>query len=130
VVAPIFLLMIFGIIEFGRMVMVQQILTNSSREGARIGVLDSSAEADVKQKVIDHASAGRVTLSPDDITVIAIDGESPYAEKTYAAADYGDSIEVTVSVPFNQVSWLPSSFFGNSDTTLSATTVMRRETVP
>ena len=33
-VAPLFLLFLFGMIEFGRMVMVQQVLTNASREGA------------------------------------------------------------------------------------------------
>jgi Flp pilus assembly protein TadG len=78
VVAPVFFLMIFGMIEFGRMVMVQQILTNASREGARLGVLDNINESDVIQTVIDYTS---------------------------------------------------SSFFGNSDKDLTATTVMRRETV-
>lgn len=34
-VAPIFVLLLFGMLEFGRMVMVQQILTNATREGAR-----------------------------------------------------------------------------------------------
>ena len=37
VVAPVFLLLVFGMIEYGRMVMVYQILTNASREGARVG---------------------------------------------------------------------------------------------
>ncbi len=40
IVAPIFFLLIFGMIEFGRVVMVQQLLTNASREGARLGVLN------------------------------------------------------------------------------------------
>ena len=42
VVAPIFLLLVFGMIEYGRMVMVQQVLTNASREGARCAVLDGA----------------------------------------------------------------------------------------
>lgn len=33
--APVFVLLLFGMIEFGRMVMVQQMLTNATREGAR-----------------------------------------------------------------------------------------------
>ncbi len=41
VVAPVFFLLVFGMIEFGRAIMVQQILTNASREGARVAVLDS-----------------------------------------------------------------------------------------
>ena len=39
IVAPLFILLVFGMIEFGRMVMVQQVLTNASREGARLAVL-------------------------------------------------------------------------------------------
>lgn len=128
VVAPVFFLMIFGMIEFGRMVMVQQILTNASREGARLGVLDNIVESDVVQTVVGYASSGRVNVTSGDVTVVAIDDVTG-AEKPYASSDYGDSIEVTVTVPFGQVSWLPSSFFGNSNKDLTATTVMRRETV-
>ncbi len=40
IVAPVFFLLVFGMIEYGRMVMVEQVLTNASREGARVGVLD------------------------------------------------------------------------------------------
>ena len=40
VVSPILFLMIFGMIEYGRMIMVQQILTSATREGARMAGLD------------------------------------------------------------------------------------------
>ncbi len=32
IVAPVFFLLVFGMIEYGRMVMVQQVITNASRE--------------------------------------------------------------------------------------------------
>ncbi len=35
IVAPLFFMLVFGCIEFGRALMVQQILTNASRVGAR-----------------------------------------------------------------------------------------------
>ena len=41
-VAPVLFLIVFGMIEFGRMVMVQQVITNASREGARVAVLDGA----------------------------------------------------------------------------------------
>ena len=47
-VAPVFLLMVLGMLEIGRVLMVQQILTNASREGARRAVLDGATAADVK----------------------------------------------------------------------------------
>ena len=42
VVAPVFFLLVFGMIEYGRMVMVQQIIVNAAREGCRAAVLDGS----------------------------------------------------------------------------------------
>jgi len=47
VVAPIFLLMVFGIVEIGRGLMVQQLLTNASRVGARRAVMLSASNSDV-----------------------------------------------------------------------------------
>lgn len=125
-VAPVFFLMIFGMIEFGRMIMVQQVLTNASREGARLAVLDDTTASEVTTAVDNYLSAGRV--SGADIELVAIDDQTQ-TEKPFEQSDYGDSIRVSVRVGFDQVSWLPSSFFGNSGRNLAATTIMRRETV-
>ena len=46
-VAPIFFALILGIIEFGRMLMVQQILVNAAREGARASILPGETDAQV-----------------------------------------------------------------------------------
>jgi len=117
VVAPLFFLLIFGMIEFGRMVMIQQILTNASREGARVAVLDGATTAEVTSAVEEYMVTASV--SGTDISV------SPNPPDS---AGYGEPVTVSVSVPFDQVSWLPSPMFLGGNT-LSATTVMRRETV-
>jgi len=49
IVAPVFLLMVFGMIEYGRMVMVQQIITNAPREGARTAVLAGATTSSVNR---------------------------------------------------------------------------------
>jgi Flp pilus assembly protein TadG len=126
IIAPLFFLLVFGMIEFGRMVMVQQILTNASREGARKAVLDGSTTADVVNTVVKNLSDAKITATTSNIT---INPSNP------ATANYGDPITVTISIPFSQVSWLPApmmlSFLpnGQTDITLTAATVMRRETV-
>ena len=56
-VAPVFFLLVFGMIEYGRMVMVQQILTNASREGARLAVLDGITTGNVTAAVSDYLTA-------------------------------------------------------------------------
>ena len=43
-------------------------------------------------------------------------------------AGFGDVIDVTVSVPFNQVSWLPASRY-LAGKNLTASTIMRGERV-
>lgn len=120
IVAPIFFMLIFGMIEFGRVVMVQQLLTNASREGARLGVLNDSTSTQVQSKVVSYLAGANVTASTSDVSVVyASDPSSPGG---------GESVTVTVSVPFNQVSWLPSPMFLKGKT-LSASSGMRRESV-
>jgi len=115
VVAPVFFLLVFGMIEFGRMVMVQQIITNGAREGARIAVLNGATTSQVKTAVSNYLSGASVsgattTVSPDPPS----------------SATYGSLVTVTVSIPFTSVSWTPSPFFLAS-TTLQATCSMRTE---
>jgi hypothetical protein len=128
VVAPVFFLLVFGMIEFGRMVMVQQVITNASREGARVGVLDGSTESEVRQLVVNYlTNAGVAGACLDWVPAPKAYDDVTGTEKLFPG-DYGDAIEVTVHVPFDQVSWLPSPMFLGGNT-LTATTVMRRETV-
>jgi Flp pilus assembly protein TadG len=116
-VAPVFFVFVFGMIEYGRMVMVQQVLTNAAREGARIGVLDGSTTSQVTTAVNTYLSNS--TISGATVTV----NPSPPS-----SAGYGQPVTVTVSISFNQVSWLPSPMFLGGKT-MTASSVMRREAV-
>ncbi len=117
VVAPLFFLMVLGMIEFGRMIMVQQVITNASREGARMAVLDGATTAGVRTAVQNYLQGASIRDA-----VVAVNPDPP------TSAGYGAPVTVTVSVNFNQVSWLPSPMFLGGQT-LTATTAMRRETV-
>ena len=119
VVAPLFFLLVFGMVEFGRMVMIQQVITNASREGARKAVLDGATSSNVKSSVVTYMSNGGVTIATSNVTVNPTDPSTATA---------GSPVTVTVSVPFSQVSWLPSPMFLGSRQ-MTASTVMRREAV-
>ena len=116
-VAPLFILLVFGMIEYGRMVMVQQILTNASREGARRAVLDGVSDASVAQSVNTYLAGTSINGATVTVTT-----------NPPVAPDYADSKTVQVQIPFGQVSWLPSPMYLGS-TTLRAQTTMRRETI-
>ena len=117
IVAPVFFLLILGMVEYGRMVMVQQVITNASREGARQAVLDGTTTAEVTATVTAYLTNG--SISGATITV---------APNPPTNAEFGDPVTVTVSIPFSQVSWLPSPMYLGGKT-LTASTVMRRESV-
>jgi len=119
VVAPVFILLVFGMIEYGRMVMVQQVITNASREGARRGVLDGAQFADVENAVDNYLTAAQI-----DTANVVID-VNPNPPSSQAA---GLPVTITVSVPYDDVGWLPSPMYLGGKT-MTATSVMRRETV-
>jgi Flp pilus assembly protein TadG len=117
IVAPVFVLLVFGMIEYGRMVMVHQVITNATREGARRAVLVGVTAADVTTTVNTYLTNG--TVSGATVTL------SPANPSTAVS---GTPVSVTVSVPYTSVSWLPSPFFLGG-ATMSATSTMRRESV-
>ncbi|WDI41324.1 TadE/TadG family type IV pilus assembly protein [Bremerella sp. P1] len=119
IVAPLFFLLIFGMIEYGRMVMVQQVITNASREGARRAVLDGATTTGVVSAVNEILDSAAVDSDAADVIV------SPDPPEN---AGFGGAVTVTVQIPFAKVSWLPSPMYLGS-TTLEAKTAMRRETV-
>jgi Flp pilus assembly protein TadG len=113
-VLPIFLLLVFGVIEVGRMVMVYQILTNGAREGARYAIVPGRTEENtiaVMDDYFDNTTVGAATATI-----------SPAPED----ADSGDMLTATVSVPFGDVAWSPD-WLGWFDYTFSVSVAMRKE---
>src|SRR5262245_56963600 len=51
IVAPVFFMMIIGFIEFGRALMVQQVLVNASRVGARMASTTGATTSGVQSAV-------------------------------------------------------------------------------
>ena len=77
IVAPIFFMMVIGIIEIGRAMMVQQVLINASRFGARRAVMLSSDEQSVIDAVTEYAAGVGVngvvaSVSPNPATLSLI----------------------------------------------------------
>jgi Flp pilus assembly protein TadG len=114
IVAPIFLLLVIGILELGRALMVQQVLINASRVGARQAITLGATSAEVESAVEDYA------------TSVAVPGVDVIVTPDPSGAVAGDSILVTTSVPFSDVSWLPSPWFLGGNT-LTASSRMRKE---
>jgi Flp pilus assembly protein TadG len=116
-VAPVFFIFVLGVIEFSRAMMVQSLMTNAAHLGCRAGILDGSQQSDVTTAVNNYLSAGAISGATTTV--------SPNPP---SSAGYGQSVTVTITVPYSSVSWLPSPKW-LAQQTLSSTSVMRRETV-
>ena len=114
-VAPIFFFIVLAMVEFGRMIMVQQILTNASREGARRAIVEGATPTEVEAVVKNYlqrssVKEGTVTITP----------------KRLDRAGFGDSVSVTVVVPFDAISWTGTPWLLRGKT-LKAQTTMQAE---
>ena len=104
IVLSLLMLILFGIIEFGRAYNAQVTLTHASREGVRVLAITGDADA---AAVATRQAAD--TLDPD---LMDIDT---------APCSPGFPTELSVSYPF----FLDIPFFGSRTLTLGATAVMR-----
>ncbi|MEQ8848847.1 TadE/TadG family type IV pilus assembly protein [Botrimarina sp.] len=114
IVAPLFFMMVLGCIEIGRALMVQQVLVNASRVGAREAATLTGTGSSAQTAAVNYAAGASVpgvaaSVAPDPTT-----------------AEAGDLITVRLSVDFADVSWSPTPWF-LSGTTLEAQSVMRKE---
>lgn len=117
ILAPLFVMLLFGLVEFGLAMYSKGMLTNASREGARFGVVYATprkTNAEITSKVQEYlANAGFV-----DSVNINVSG---------AQGTSGSALTVRVSYPYTfQV--LPSFVSGvTGPLNLTADTVMLME---
>jgi Flp pilus assembly protein TadG len=102
-IAPVFLALVLGIIESSRLGMVAQLLTTAAREGCRVAVVNGMSETDVQNRINGMLSGSGISVGTVTPTC-----PSPYS---WDSAPSGTPITVSLSVPYSQVSWLPSPFF-------------------
>jgi Flp pilus assembly protein TadG len=127
VVAPVYLMVVLGIIELGRGLMVSMLLFNAARVGARVGTIEGTSTANINTAVNNYLSgAGMSTQS------VVVDVNDNLQDASTAVA--GDEITVVVSIQASQVTWVPGvklvGFLSNSsgkDTTISGNFTLRRE---
>ena len=94
-VLPLFLALIFGVLDFGRAIYALNTITNAAREGARYGIISPSDTSGIQTKV--QTFAATLAIPSSNITVSCSDSGG------CSSAGAGDTITVAVSyqyVPF------------------------------
>jgi Flp pilus assembly protein TadG len=124
------MMLIMGIIECGRLMSVEEIAANATREGARLSALSGSTMGtststgpyEVNYRVLSYLTAAGIPTGSATVTVSDLDNPT-ITELTQASV--GDRIQVSLSMPYSSVALFTPWFFGGA--TVSATSVMRKE---
>ncbi len=120
-VLPLFLLIIIGILEFGRALMMYQMTTNAGREAARTAIITGADDTQINNAINSYLdscgikSAGRTIEFRDS------------AGNATSIGNIGshEPVTVSISVPFNENSFGLSSWFVGK--TMNTEVTMRRE---
>jgi len=123
VVAPVLFLLIFGLIEFSRMVMIKEVMADAAQLGCRKAALaTTTSTSQVEAEIQGYLASVILNPSGSDAVNVAV---SPSG---LSGLNSGTPISVTVDVDFSAVSWLPGNLLGLSGTEkLSATATLQRE---
>jgi hypothetical protein len=114
IVLSLIFLLVLGLIEISRLGLTSQLLSSAANSGCRVAVINGHTQDDVVSTVQSVLSSGGIgsssytlVTSPSDVTTTHL----------------GDSISVTISVPFSKVSWLSTPLFLGSATIKSSATL-------
>ena len=116
-ILPVLLLLLSGVLEFGQIFMIKQVITNAAREGARLGAIN-----------LDNTEALSTanTISQDYLERSGMDMSAVNVDSIFSELSGNRAIQVTINYDYTSrlAGWGP----GISDSiSLRSRTVMRRE---
>lgn len=115
-VLPILTVLSMGIAEFGQALKVGQLLSQATREGARVAITGEYTSAQVTQ-IVQNTLVASTAIDASDITVTITvtnpDG-TPAGSNEVSAAATDDLCKVEASIEFTSVNFVPTSFLGSS----------------
>lgn len=116
-ILPLLLMLLFGIIEFSRVLSVKQVITNAAREGARAGAVDLNDSG---------ALSKAQTVSGNYLTSCGIELANTIISPSFVQAGGSSALQVVIDYQYDSLltTWIPgipASF------TLESAAIMRRE---
>ena len=126
-VLPIFVMIVLGIVEFGRAMMVGQMVTNAAREATRLAIVDGSSNTSVSTWVTTFLNES-LGVNTSDVTVAITVDPAPGNEDPLDKiedAQTRDLVTIQVEVPFDKVSYIPGDYLSGKK--LKGRSAMRHE---
>jgi Flp pilus assembly protein TadG len=121
IILPLLLLLLLGILEMGRVVMIYQITTNASREAARMAVVPGATDSAVLAACNNYLDRGGISNTGRSVEILNGGGSS----STLTAIGSHQPVTIRVQLPFSENTWGFSQIMGGR--TFTSTVTMRRE---
>ncbi|MBN00751.1 MAG: hypothetical protein CMJ77_16665 [Planctomycetaceae bacterium] len=137
IVLPVFLLLVFGIIEYGRLQMTVNLLKNACRQASRLGTTEgvstSQAITRVTQILGPAMNTDDVTVLVKDASVFDGDGALPVTSSDYAAlptleltdAEPRQLFLIRADIAYNDIALIPWQWMDGM--VISGQAIMRHE---
>lgn len=124
---PLLVLLLLGTWEVGRLVDVQQSITNAAREGGRQASTGTKSVAQVQQAVTNYlARAGLPTTN----VVVTVSNATDTSRPEPYGANQLDRFRVDVTMPFNDVRWVMINNFTSGYSIRSKSVWMSNRDIP
>jgi Flp pilus assembly protein TadG len=112
---PAIMILLMGILEVGRLIEMQQVLSNAVREGARQATTGQLTNAQVQSVVTQYVTVAGFNTSGMNVTVTDLTTGTDVSQ-----ASYLDRIQVSATFPYQNVAWSTLNYVFPSNFTLSA----------
>jgi Flp pilus assembly protein TadG len=120
-ILPLMALIMVGMFELGRAVMVKDVLSDAARKGCRRAVVPGMDNTKVTKDVTGVLQANNITTVNAKVVVLVNDQVADVS-----TAQAGDKVSVTVSVPFTDAGWTASLFLSKTTLASEAVAMMKQ----
>ena len=113
-VSPLLIMMLLGIIEFGRALAVGQFAAAAVRDATRYATYDDVTNGAVIDLVRNHISVS-TGISPEDVLVTITITKSDGGSGSLSNAETNDLVTVRAEIPFNNVGYISGNYMKNQN---------------
>jgi len=122
VLAPCLAVLLLGMFEMSRGIMVKEVLNDAARRACRVGVLPNKANSDVTATITNILTDNNLPTT-HVTTTIQVNGVTVDC----STAQQSDKITVKISIPTSDTFWISTYFLKSTSLESDSITMMRQD---